>query len=289
MRPVRFVFADGVAKNPAMVEFLRTGFDGAVLAPGRSDGRRARCEILIRLQKRRVRCVTAVSRQRSEILHEMAECVVEMQEERACQLAHEALESGIDPTEAIMEGFSRGMERVGELFDSQVYFVPEVIVAGDTMYAGIEVLRPHMDGDGVASGGTVVIGVVEGDTHDIGKNLVTMMLDAAGFQVIDLGRNVPLGKFTEEALATDADVVALSSLMTTTMNGMADVVQEIRRFGASGPKVMVGGAPVSQGFATRIGADGYAANASHAVKVARDLVAQERTLVAEGGDTPQCG
>jgi methylmalonyl-CoA mutase cobalamin-binding domain/chain len=145
-------------------------------------------------------------------------------------------------------------------------------MCSDAMYAGLDVLKPHLKQVG-ESRGTVVIGVIEGDTHDIGKNMVRIMFETGGFNVIDLGRDVPPQRFVDTAREAKADIIALSTLMTTTMEGMGTVVRlldeaDIR----NGIKVMVGGGPISPGFAKRIGADGYAVNAAEAVKVARELV-----------------
>ena len=204
---------------------------------------------------------------------ELAEAVVEMDEERAVAAAHASLESGIDAYDAIQQGLSAGMERAGQLFEEEEYFIPELLMCSDAMYAGLEVLKPHLKKT-AGSRGTVVIGVIEGDTHDIGKNMVRIMFETGGFKVIDLGRDVPPQRFVDTAIDSNADIIALSTLMTTTMDGMGTVVRllneaDIRK----GVKVMVGGGPISPGFAKRIGADGYAVNAAEAVKVARELVA----------------
>ena len=205
------------------------------------------------------------------ILEELADAVVAMDSTRARRGAAEALDAGIPALEAISDGLSRGMDRVNDLFEAEEYFVPEILVASDAMSAGIEVLRPHLPRNVGGESGRVVIGVVKGDTHDIGKNLVRIMLENAGFLIHDLGRDVAHAKFIETAGAVNADLVCLSTLMTSTMDGMGVVVEGLR--GARiASKVLVGGGPISPAFAKRIGADGYGRNAAEAVKVARSLV-----------------
>lgn len=205
----------------------------------------------------------------------LADAVVDMEEERAASLARTAVESGFDAFEAIDKGLARGMERAGELFEQEEYFIPELLMCSDAMYAGIEVLRPHIRREDAGEKVRVVIGVVEGDTHDIGKNLVKILLEAGGFEVADLGRDVPVERFVAAAREQKAQIIALSTLMTTTMEGMGRVVRLLEEQGIrSLHKVIVGGGPISQGFADRIGADGYAANAAEAVKLAWRLSAE---------------
>jgi corrinoid protein of di/trimethylamine methyltransferase len=203
----------------------------------------------------------------------LSDAVVEMDEGRALELALRSINEGVDPYEAIDQGLVHGMMRASQLFEEEEYFIPELLLCSDAMYAGLDVLQPHLRRDQRKARHKVVIGVVEGDTHDIGKNLVKIMLDASGFEVIDLGRDVPPQRFVDAALAEGAGIVALSTLMTTTMDGMAEVVRILERAGLRDRfKVMVGGGPISQAFAQRIGADGYAANAADAVRLAKRLV-----------------
>ncbi|BCS54150.1 corrinoid protein [Geobacter sp. SVR] len=203
---------------------------------------------------------------------ELSNAVVEMDEERAVAAAHAALEDGVEAYDAIQQGLSEGMARAGQLFEEEEYFIPELLMCSDAMYAGLEVLKPHLKTTGEARG-TVVIGVVEGDTHDIGKNMVRIMFETGGFHVVDLGRDVPPQRFVDAAREVKADIIALSTLMTTTMEGMGTVVRLLEEARIrDGIKVMVGGGPISPGFAKRIGADGYAVNAAEAVKVAKELV-----------------
>jgi corrinoid protein of di/trimethylamine methyltransferase len=207
------------------------------------------------------------------IFQSLADAVVAMDEERTVQLAKNALDQGVDAYLAIDRGLAAGMERAGELFEEEEYFIPELLLCADAMYAGLEVLKPHLRHDEATERHRVVIGVIEGDTHDIGKNLVKILLEAAGFAVTDLGRDIPPARFVDTARELDANLIALSTLMTTTMDGMGEVVRLLHAAGErERVKVMVGGGPISQGFADRIGADGYAANAAEAVKLARRLV-----------------
>ena len=213
---------------------------------------------------------------KEEILDALARAVVNMNEEAVIQMALLALQSGIRAEEAIEKGLSRGMEQVGKLYDANQYFIPEVVVCADTMYKGLEILRPATT-KLQNSKGRIVIGVVEGDTHDIGKNIVVMMLESAGFEIYDLGRNVPPADFIKRVREVDADIVAMSSLMTTTMKGMKTVIEELYyHYQDRKPLVMVGGAPVSKPFAVQIGADGYASNAPGAVRIAQQLMQQRR-------------
>ena len=216
-------------------------------------------------------------KKKSEILKALHDAVVNYDEDMAVEISHRALDEGIDAYEAIMEGLAAGMETVGKLYDSQEYFVPEVLMCSDALYLGLDILKPHIKGGESKVKGQVVIGTVEGDVHDIGKNLVKMMFEVAGFKVHDLGRDVKLEKFIEEQLKTDSEIVALSALMTTSMLAMPRVIEMIR---AKNPKVkiMLGGAPVSGEVADKYGADGYADNAANAVQEAIRMVASLRDM-----------
>lgn len=208
--------------------------------------------------------------EKSDILHDLSQAVIDMDIARASSAAAEAIRCKVDPYEAIMDGLAKGMDKVNELFENEEYFVPEILLCADAMYAGIEVLRPYLPKESAWNKKKVVIGVVKGDTHDIGKNLVKIMLDNAGFEMHDLGRNVPYAKFVETAGELNADLVCLSTLMTTTMDGMQVVIEDIKKAGLTS-LVMVGGGPISPAFAKNIGADGYAKNAAEAVRVAKNL------------------
>lgn len=208
--------------------------------------------------------------EKSDILNHLAQAVIDMDMARASKAAAEAISCNMDPYEAITDGLAKGMDTVNELFENEEYFVPEILLCADAMYAGIEVLKPHFPKEAASNKKKVVIGVVKGDTHDIGKNLVKIMLDNAGFEMHDLGRNVPYAKFIDTAGELNADLVCLSTLMTTTMDGMQVVIEDMKKAGIPA-RVMVGGGPISPGFARNIGADGYARNAAEAVKVAKSM------------------
>jgi corrinoid protein of di/trimethylamine methyltransferase len=208
-----------------------------------------------------------------ELYLKLSAAVVEMDEARALDLSLQSIAGGADPYATIDRGLVHGMMRASQLFEEEEYFIPELLLCSDAMYAGLDVLQPRLPRDGRAAKHKVVIGVVEGDTHDIGKNLVKIMLDASSFHVIDLGRDVPPQRFVDTAVAEGAELVALSTLMTTTMDSMAEVIRILERDRLRERfKVMVGGGPISQAFAQRIGADGYASNAADAVRLAKRLV-----------------
>lgn len=214
---------------------------------------------------------------KTDILKGLHDGVVEYEEDKVIELSNAAIAEGVDAYEAIMDGLAAGMETVGKLYDSQEYFVPEVLMCSDALYSGLDILKPHMKGDQSKAKGQVVIGTVEGDVHDIGKNLVKMMFEVAGFTVHDLGRDVKLDKFVEEQLKTDSDIVALSALMTTSMLAMPKVIDMIRQRNPN-VKIMVGGAPVSGEVADKYGADGYADNAANAVQEAIQMISSLRNL-----------
>jgi corrinoid protein of di/trimethylamine methyltransferase len=208
---------------------------------------------------------------RLELLKKIHDSVVEFEEEVCVKLCTEALNEGIDPYDAIMEGLTAGMDTVGSLYEQKEYFVPELLLCSDAMYAGLDVLRPHVKADkSVKDVGKIIVGVVEGDIHDIGKTLVKTMLEAAGWEIYDLGKDVKLEKFVEELKRTRADVVALSALMTTSMLAMPKVINMLKAQ-VSEVIVMVGGAPLSPEIAKQYGADGYARDAIAAVEEADRL------------------
>ena len=169
-----------------------------------------------------------MARTKEELLAKLSECVVEMEEEETAAVAQEYIDAGYPAFDGIMEGLVDGMNKASDLYDAEEYFVTDVLLCSDAMYAGLEVLRPHLPE--TTEGGKVraVIGVVEGDTHDIGKNLVKIMMDTAGFEMYDLGRDVPLDDFVEKAAEVNASLVCMSTLMTTTMNGMRIVIEKLK-------------------------------------------------------------
>ncbi len=208
-----------------------------------------------------------------EMFKKLSDSVVEMDEEEAVELSKQAVLSEIDAYESIDKGLADGMERAGKLFEDEEYFIPELLMCSDAMYAGLEVLKPHIKASEQEEKSKVVIGVVEGDTHDIGKNLVKIMLESSGFEVIDIGRDVPPQRFVDKARENGAKVIALSTLMTTTMDGMSEVIKILNKENIREDfKVIIGGGPISQSFADKIGADGYSVNAADAVRLVRRLV-----------------
>ena len=215
----------------------------------------------------------------SELLKGLYDAVVDMDEEAAAEISHSVLDEGVDAYQAVMEGLAKGMDKVGELYLNQVYFVPEILLCSDALYAALDILKPHIKADEAEAKGKIIIGVVEGDIHDIGKNLVKIMFDAAGWTIYDLGRDVKLEKFVEEQQRTKADVVALSALMTTSMLAIPKVIEMIK---TQDPNVaiMVGGAPLSPDIAKKYGADGYAKNAGEAVKEATVMLERVRAASA---------
>ncbi|NOX20901.1 MAG: cobalamin-binding protein [Nitrospirae bacterium] len=217
---------------------------------------------------------------KKEILERLKNGVIQYDEDAVKEAAQEAVELGMDANEAIFDGLVSGMEEVGRLFEEQEYFVPELLMCADALYAGLDILKPHVKKMDLGVKGSVVIGTVEGDVHDIGKNIVKMMFDVAGFEVYDLGRDVPLDKFVEEQLKTDSELVCLSAMMTTTMVGMQKVIEKLR---AKNPnvKIMIGGAPVSKEIAEKWGADGYAPDANNALKEAINMISALKKMREE--------
>jgi corrinoid protein of di/trimethylamine methyltransferase len=212
-----------------------------------------------------------------ELKKELHEGVVEYDTDRVVAAAQQAVDEKYDALEAIMNGLAAGMEEVGKLYDEQEYFVPEVLMCADALYAGLDILRPHVPEDENDRKGQVVIGSVQGDVHDIGKNLVKMMFDVGGFTVHDLGRDVPLENFVEEQLRTDSEIVAMSAMMTTTMMGMKKVIQMIKDKNPN-VAIMLGGAPVTKDVAKLFGADGYAESAGNAVQEGIKMISRLREL-----------
>ncbi|MEM4529158.1 MAG: corrinoid protein, partial [Candidatus Methanomethylicaceae archaeon] len=208
---------------------------------------------------------------KEEILNKLAEATILGDVETAIEYAKKAIEAGIDAYEAIMDGCAKGMQIVSEKYEKGEMYVPEILCSAEAMYAAMEVLKPYLKAETVGERKKVVLGVVRGDIHDIGKNLVKLMLEAAGFQVIDLGKDVPNEKFIEVAIKENADIVGLSALMTTSMIVMPEIIKEIKK---RNPKIktMVGGGPLSPEIAKMYGADGYGKDAAEAVKVAKSLV-----------------
>lgn len=211
----------------------------------------------------------------AELFQEMAQSIVDGNSEIAVKLAQNAIEAGVDPLDAITQGFVVGVNKVGDAFSCGDAFLPELVMAGEAMKAAVSVLEPEMHRRGTERQmlGKVVLATVEGDIHEIGKSLVGTMLSASGFQVFDLGVDVPTSKIMAKAREVNANLIALSALLTTTMVKQKEVVDTLSKEGLRGAvKVMVGGAPVTRDWVQKIGADGYSEDAIGAVHVAKQLV-----------------
>ena len=205
-------------------------------------------------------------------LKALAEAIIKGDQNTAVEINKAALDEGTAAKSVLDEGLIAGMDVIGARFKNNEVFVPEVLIAARAMKSAMEFLEPELVKAGVKPIGKFLIGTVQGDLHDIGKNLVAMMLKGAGFEVIDLGVDIPPEKFIEQVKATGTQLVGISALLTTTMPAMEKTTRALKDASISA-KVMIGGAPVTQGYADKIGADGYAADAASAVDVAKNLVA----------------
>ncbi|MFD3158082.1 corrinoid protein [Haloimpatiens sp. FM7330] len=208
-----------------------------------------------------------------EILNQISELLQKGNAPKVKELVQESLENGVAPQEILNNGLLAGMNVIGDRFKRNEAYVPEVLIAARAMNIGMKVLEPALMSEGVKSIGKVLIGTVKGDLHDIGKNLVIMMMKGAGLEVVDLGVDVPAEKFVERAVEENADIVAMSALLTTTMGQMEEVINEFERKGVKDKfKFMVGGAPINDNFAKQVGADYYTPDAATAAEVARSIV-----------------
>jgi 5-methyltetrahydrofolate--homocysteine methyltransferase len=206
-------------------------------------------------------------------LKEIADNLIKGKAPEVKELVQRAIDEGEDVQRVLNEGLVAGMSVVGAKFKANEFYVPEVLIAARAMKAGMGILRPILADKNIKGVGTVVLGTVRGDLHDIGKNLVAMMLEGAGFEIIDLGVDVSPEKFIETAKEKKADLVGLSALLTTTMPSMKDVVKAVGESGLKDRvKVMIGGAPLTQSYADEIGADGYAPDAASAVDEVKQLL-----------------
>jgi len=206
-------------------------------------------------------------------LQRIADAVIGGDRDTVAELAQAAIDEGVKPEDIINDGLIAGMNVVGVKFKANEFYVPEVLIAARAMHAGMDIVKPLLADADLASRGKVIIGTVKGDLHDIGKNLVSMMLEGGGYDVVDLEVDVPPEKFVEAAQAENADVVALSALLTTTMPGMKDTIDAMSEAGVrDSVKVIIGGAPVTQNYADEIGADGYAPDAASAVDLVASLL-----------------
>lgn len=210
---------------------------------------------------------------KNEYLKILSDYVFEYEDEKIAEVAQNYLNDGYPPLDAIMDGLVDGMKRAGEMFQQEEYFVTDILLCSDAMENALAVLRPHLLQSENQLNRKIVLGVIEGDTHDIGKNLVKTMLQTEGFEVIDLGRDVPVDDFVDTAVKEEADIIGMSTLMTTTMPNMQRVIKKLEEQNVRDKfKVMVGGGPISQSFADKIHADGYSSDAVEAVKLAKKLL-----------------
>ena len=217
-----------------------------------------------------------------EILKNLHDAVVDYDRDKVEEWSNIAKGEGADAYLCVMEGLAAGMHTVGDMYEDKVYFVPEVLMCSDALYAGLDILRPLIPKGAGKVIGAVVIGVLEGDVHDIGKNLVKMMFDVAGWTVYDLGRDVEISKFAAEQLKTDAEMVALSAMMTTSMMGMPKVIKIIKERNPD-VQIIIGGAPITEDTVGVFGADGYAPSAANAVDEAVKMIDHLRKLREERG------
>ena len=205
------------------------------------------------------------------ILNEISEFLQKGRSPKVKELVAQALDEGVSPKEILEQGLLAGMDVIGRKFKANEVFVPEVLISARAMNAGIALLKPHLVEEGVESKGTVVLGTVKGDLHDIGKKLVQMMMEGKGLNVIDLGVDVSAEAFVTAAKEHQADIIACSALLTTTMGEMKSVVEQVRESGLDHVKVMIGGAPVTQSFCESIGADCYTTDAASAAEAALSI------------------
>jgi len=205
-------------------------------------------------------------------LQEIAANLIKGNAPKVKELTKEAIDGGQDVREVLKEGLIAGMNVVGKKFKNNEFYVPEVLIAARAMKSGMEIVKPILAEKNIKGLGTVILGTVRGDLHDIGKNLVGMMLEGGGFEVVDLGVDVSPEKFVEATKEKEAEVIALSALLTTTMVAMKEVIEAVRKSEVNDAKIMIGGAPVTQSYADEIGADGYAPDAASAVDKAKELM-----------------
>ena len=207
------------------------------------------------------------------MLEKIKAAVIKGDRENVVNLVKDALEGGTKIRKILDDGLIAGMLYMGERFKKNEVFIPEVLVSAKAMHSGLAIIEPHFNKHGIKPLGKVVIGTVKGDLHDIGKNIVSMMLKGAGFEVHDLGIDVPKEKFLQSITKTSPEILAMSSLLTTSMNSMKDTISALKDSGLRDKvKIMIGGAPVTQAFADSIGADGYARDAALAVDLAKGLL-----------------
>ena len=207
-----------------------------------------------------------------EILRALGESLVGLDEVRVGELTGQALADGVEPIAIIQQGLAPGMAEVGQRFEAGDYYLPELLIAAEAFKAAVELVKPHL-AEAMQSKGTVVLGTVEGDIHDIGKNIVALTLETNGYEVVDIGIDVPVARFAEEQARTGAQIVGASAMITSTLPALKRVVEDVR---AKSPeaKVLIGGAPVTPELVAAYGADRYAGDAIEAVRVADELLAR---------------
>ena len=213
-----------------------------------------------------------------DIFEKIYNAIVNRDREKAIDLSKEIVERGIDPVQAIEQGYKRGMEKIGDLFADLEIFIPDMISAADIMNEGLAILRPYLKIKGEEMlYGKILLGTIQGDVHEIGKNIVKVLLEGSGFEVIDLGRDVDVLTFIDKYQELNPDIIGISALMTTTMVNIPRVIENLKTLGIRDEvKIMVGGAPVLPEWAEEIGADGYGNNAREAVEVAKKLLREKR-------------
>jgi len=225
---------------------------------------------------------------KEEVLKKLVQAVVDGNLELAEAVAKDAVRVGIEPYKAIIEGLAKGMEIVGEKYDQKEYFLPELLMAGDAMYAGLNVLLPLLPKRESGEKGTVILGVVEGDIHDIGKNIVKTMLTASGYKVIDLGKDVPVDEFIRRAKEERAQVIAMSTLMTPTLLSIQTVEEKLKAEGLKGKvKTIIGGGSVSDGWRERAGSDAYGKDAMEAVSKVKLLIESVKAAALQLKDSQE--
>lgn len=205
------------------------------------------------------------------LLSALKEAVIDFDSDNVVDLCQEYLDLKLDANKAVFEGLIPGMLEVGRLYEDQVYFIPEMLMCAETLYKGLEVFQPHMTSGIQSAYGKILIGVVEGDVHDVGKNLVRMMFEISGYEVMDLGRDIPMGVFLNTALDQEFDLICMSSMMSTTMYEMKGLIKKLKEKKPS-LKIMIGGSPVTKLHAIKWQADGYAPDAQKALVVVQQLL-----------------
>jgi corrinoid protein of di/trimethylamine methyltransferase len=217
-----------------------------------------------------------------DLIEQIVQATVKGDEEQCVALARQVLDQGLDPVDAIQNGYSQAMVIVGDLFARMEYFLPDLMLSARAVNSAMQVLKPHLVQQGAGSGrGPIVLGTIQGDLHDVGKNIVKIMLQASGFDVHDLGVDVSVRRFIEKAEEVNADIIAASAILTTTMAYMPDIGRLLAEMGLRDRfRIMLGGGPVTAEWAAQAGADGYGENATDAVEVAKQLMAEQR-----GGDS----